>query len=63
MTGRGFGQCGGGMRRGFGGFGRCCGFRRSVTLTKDEEKKVLEAELKEIEQERQEIEKRLKEVK
>jgi len=66
MTGRGLGPCGCGMRRGFGkGFGRGLGFgyRRQVTLTKDEEKKILQAELKDIESEKQEIEKRLKEIK
>ena len=64
MTGRGLGPCGCGMRRGFGyGFGRGFGFRRQVTLTKDEEKKILEAELKEIDLEKQDIAKRLKEIK
>jgi len=71
MTGRGLGPCGGGMRRGFGrGFGRGMGWRCwgypyavPVTLTKTEEKKILEAELKEIEAEKAEIEKRLKEIK
>lgn len=65
LTGRGLGPCGGGMRRGFGrGFGRGMGrCNRPVTLTETEEKKVLEAELKEIETEKQAIEKRLKEMK
>ena len=64
LTGRGLGPCGCGMRRGFGrGYGRGFGFRRQVTLTKEEEKKILEAELKEIDLEKQEIEKRLKEIK
>ena len=69
MTGRGLGPCGGGMRRGCGrGFGRgfgsgLVGYRRQATLTKDEEKKILEAELKEIDLEKQEIEERLKEMK
>jgi len=64
LTGRGLGPCGCGMRRGFGrGYGRGFGFRRQVTLTKGEEKKILEAELKEIDLEKQEIEKRLKEIK
>jgi len=64
LTGRGLGPCGCGMRRGFGrGFGKGLGFRRQVTLTKDEEKKILEAEIKEIELEKQEIAKRLKELK
>ena len=64
LTGRGLGPCGGGMRRGFGrSCGRGVGFRRSITLTKDEEKKILEAELKEVDLEKQETEKRLKEMK
>ncbi len=64
LTGRGLGPCGCGMRRGFGGcYGRGFGFRRQLTLTKEEEKKILEAELKEIDLEKQEIEKRLKEMK
>ncbi|MDI6806483.1 MAG: hypothetical protein QMD14_01550 [Candidatus Aenigmarchaeota archaeon] len=35
---------------------------RPVTLTREEEKKILEEELKEIDLEKQEIEKRLKEI-
>ena len=53
LTGRGLGPCGCGRGRGFG-------FRRQVTLTKDEEKKILEEELKEIDLEKQEVSKRLK---
>jgi hypothetical protein len=64
LTGRGLGPCGCGMRRGFGrGYGRDFGFRRQVTLTKEEKKKILEAELKEIDLKKQEIEKRIKEMK
>jgi len=64
LTGRGLGPCGYGMRRGFGrGCGRGFGFRRQVTLTEDEEKKILSEELKELELEKQEIEKRLKDLK
>jgi len=64
VTGRGLGPCGSGMRRGFGrGCGRGFGFRRPITLTKEEEKKILEAELKEVDLEKQEIEKRLNEIK
>jgi len=64
MTGRGLGLCGSGMQRGFGRcFGRGFGFRRQITLTKDEEKKILKAELEELELDKQEIEKRLKEIK
>ncbi len=66
MTGRGLGFCGYGR-----GYGRRMGFDSRFcpcplverTLTKDEEKKILEAELKELELEKQEIEKRLKELK
>lgn len=68
MTGRGLGPCGQGrgFRRGFGrGF---CGFfgsgmARNANLTKEEEKKILEAELKELENEKKAIEKALKEMK
>jgi len=65
MTGRGLGPCGGGMRRGFGrGFGRArCPARFAVGFTKEEEKKILESELKKIDLEKQDIEKRLKEIK
>jgi len=64
LTGRGLGPCGCGMRKGFGrGFGRGFGFRRQIILTKDEEKKILEAELKEIDLEKQEIAKRIREIK
>jgi len=64
LTGRGLGPCGCGMRR---GFGRGLGFRGvyaiPATLTKEDEKKILEAELKEVELDKQEIEKRIKELK
>jgi len=64
LTGRGLGPCSGGFKRGFGkGYGRGFGFRRQLPLTKDEEKEILEEELKEIELEKQEISKRLKEIK
>lgn len=75
MTGRGLGPCGQGLRRGFGrGFGRSFGrnfgrgiyFRANypqVSLTEAEEKKILEAELKDMEEDKKEIEKRLKEIK
>lgn len=63
MTGRGLGRCGNGMRRGFGrGFSRGFGFRRQVPLTKDEEKKILKAELKDLDLDKEDIEKRLKEL-
>lgn len=58
LTGRGFGPCG----RGFGWRYQYLS-NEPVTLTKDEEKKILEAELKEIDLEKQEIEKRLKKIK
>jgi hypothetical protein len=59
LTGRGMGPCGSGFRRGFGrGFNR--GYDRRymepMTLTKEEQIKILEAE-------KQEIEKQLKELK
>jgi len=71
-TGRGRGFCAG--RRAQLGL-RCWGYGKfygrpqfgqygsQVALTKDEEKKILEAELKEIEAEKQAIGKRLKELK
>ena len=64
MTGRGLGPCGGGMRRGFGrrfGRGRCPA-KFAVGFSKEEEKKILEAELKQMETDKQDIEKRLKEI-
>jgi len=65
MTGRGLGPCGAGMRRGLGrGFGRSrCPARAIVGFSKDEEKKILEADLKDVEAEKEAIQKRLKEIK
>ncbi|MFH1801698.1 MAG: DUF5320 domain-containing protein [archaeon] len=68
LTGKSLGLCGAGIgfRRGFGrGFSRGFGWRyfQPVQLTKDEERKVLEAELAEIEAEKKELEKVLKELK
>ena len=68
MTGRCLGPCGAGLgfRRGTGRFsGRCWGAypNQTVTLTKEQEKKVLDTELEDIESEKIEIEKRLKELK
>jgi len=65
LTGRGLGPCGAGMLRGLGrGRGRAiCPAKFAVGFTKDEEKKILEAELTEIEKEKQEITQRLKELK
>ena len=74
-TGRQMGDCEGaepvgrglGRRLGLGrGFGRGRGWRfwdRPVTLSKDEQKKILHEELKEIKTEEEEIEKKLKELK
>lgn len=60
MTGRGLGLCGnGGIRRGFGrGCGR--GFRQRA-LTQEEEKGILEQELKSLEKDKEDIQNRLKE--
>lgn len=68
LTGRGLGPCGKGLgfRQGFGrgfGRGRLASGTEQVTLTKDQEKKILEAGLTELEAEKAEIEKRLKEIK
>jgi len=67
-TGRGLGPCGRGLA-----FGRGFGFRRmafdqyedypEVTLNKEEQKKILEAEKTEVEAELKAITKRLKELK
>ena len=62
LSGRGFGSCGLGLSR---GYGRRQGFRRlskSIIANKEEQKKILEAELLEINKEKQEIEKKLKEI-
>jgi len=69
LTGRGLGPCRNGMRRecygrGFGkGFGFRAKYSTPITLTNDEEKKILEEELEEINLEKQEIEQKLKELK
>ena len=65
LMGRGLGPCGEGMRRGRGfgagrmgrgmGFGYRCRFAMPIALTKEEEKKILEAELKELEAEKKAI--------
>ncbi|MFA6424653.1 MAG: DUF5320 domain-containing protein [Phycisphaerae bacterium] len=67
MAGRGLVPCGRGMRRGFGmGFGGRCQERaeaaETVMLNKEEQKKILEAELKDIETEKAAIEKKLAEI-
>ncbi len=62
MTGRGFGFCGRGIRR---GMGRGFAYRRGfgfTEMTKEEEKKLLEQEKKILEEEKKEIEARLKEL-
>ena len=61
-TGWGRGPCGKGMGRGFG-MGFRCRYVQPASLTKDEEKKVLKAELDQIEAEKKDIEKKLKEMK
>lgn len=58
LTGRGLGPCGRGFRC---GFGRRFMGTQPLTLTKEQERKILEAELAEIEAEKAEIEKQLKE--
>jgi hypothetical protein len=65
LTGRGLGPCGSGFAR---GFGRGCGRRAypsvdsTRTITKNQEKEILEQELEEIEAQKEEIKKRLKEL-
>jgi len=71
LTGRGFGYCRKGYGRGFRrGFGRGYGFERPFrdflhgpTLTKEEEKKILEEELKDLDEEKKAIQNKLKELK
>jgi len=69
MTGRGLGPCGSGMHRRCGrgfrsGFGNgLVGYRRQATLTKEEEKKILEADLKDIESEKEAVQRRLNDMK
>jgi len=65
MIGGGLGPCGRGMRRGVRrslGKGRfaSCPKKFTVGFSKDEEKKILEADLKDIEAEKETIKKRLK---
>lgn len=62
-TGWGRGPCGGGMRRRFRrGWGRGWRISEPVELTKEEQEKILKAELEEIGLEKKEIEKKLKEM-
>jgi hypothetical protein len=58
LTGRGMGPCGYGLRRGFGRFR----YNKSLTLSAEEEKKILEAELREIEAEKEEIQNTLEQM-
>ena len=70
LTGQGLGHCGRRLAVGRG-FGRGVGWRyqqafpvaEPVALTREEQKKILEAELKEIDAEKHEIEKKLAELK
>ncbi len=77
MTGRGLGPCGRGLARGYGqgrglGLGRGFAWRardwsarpadRTVNISREEQKQVLEQELKDLEAEKQAIEKRLKDM-
>ena len=69
LTGRGFGNCeGAGIGRGFSRGRRsrfCWRFpltQKEVSLSKEQEKKVLEAELAELDAEKAEIQKRLKDL-
>jgi len=57
-TGRGLGPCGCGKARGFGR--RCIG--APLNLSKEEEKKILEENLKDLEAEKEAIKNRLKEL-
>jgi len=58
MTGRGLGFCGRGRGRGFGR--RYAPVAEPVAFTKEEQRKILEAELAELEAEKKAIEKELK---
>lgn len=58
LTGKGLGPCGCKIRR---GLGRRC-LSKPINLTKDEEKKILQENLKDIEAEKEAIQKRLEEL-
>ena len=63
MTGRGLGPCGGRMQNRFGQMRRrsaFCPARFAVGFSKEEQKKILDAELKDLEAEKQSIEERIK---
>ena len=59
LTGRGLGPCGRGIRRGFRGY---WGRRSPVTLSKEDRKKILEAELEQLDAEKEQIKKTLEEL-
>jgi hypothetical protein len=64
LTGRGFGPCGRGFRRGFRRFFHSepfCG--EQIELTKEQKLKILEAQKKEIEAELKEIDREIKDAK
>ncbi len=69
-TGRGMGPCGRGLGPGFGrGFGRCLGWRwmqspyyADITLSKEDQKKILQEELKALEEEKKAIMQKIKEL-
>ena len=66
LTGRGFGPCGRGLRRGLGRGYRRFGFRAAgfePELSKEQEAKILEAEKAEMEAEIETIKKKLSELK
>ena len=71
LTGRGFGPCGrgrgfgAGYGRGFGrGYGYGYGYRSAepINLSKEEQKKILQAELNDVEAEKEELKKRIQEL-
>jgi len=65
LTGRCLGPFGAGIRRRFGRYSCGCGgfvWKILSTSNKEDEKKILESELREIELEKHEVEKRLKEL-
>lgn len=65
LTGRGLGPCGRGLavRRRFGGRSYRYPIAQQITLTKQEQKKILEEEKKELELELKAIQEKLKELK
>lgn len=63
LTGRRFGPCGYGDRRGFGRRQFCPFLEEPIVITKEEEKELLKEDIKALEQEKEYIEKRIKEIK